>query len=207
MKICSNCGNKLAETDKKCNICKTSAKSAIPIEDENDKEKIDEIVASVRAKGNNQTKKKSKVLPIIVTIVIIGVIIAALGGGDDDTKQTNAPKTQNQEKQEEQKTPIVVTADQMIAALKENALNASNTYKGAYVEVTGRLSNIDSSGDYFSISELNNEYSFDSIMCYIKEEHFETVSKFTIGQEVTVLGTVKSVGEVMGYSINVEQIK
>lgn len=157
---------------------------------------------------------------VIVIIIVVGVI----GGSGDDTKEANAPESGSQEPQndgaqanpeqadeekpaEEEKTPIVVTADQMIAALKENALKASQTYDGAYVEVTGRLSAIDSSGDYFSISELDNEFSFDSIMCYIKEEHLETVSNFANGQDVTVIGTIKSVGEVLGYSLDVEQIK
>lgn len=136
MKICSNCGNKLADTDKKCNICKTNAKGAISIENENDKEKIDEIVASVRAKGNTQVKKKSKgCLPIIIGIVIIGAIIAALGGGDkDNSKKANAPGMQNQGKQEEKKEDSNRTITEIGQSIKTKnfiiTLESVNVLKG-----------------------------------------------------------------------------
>ena len=147
-------------------------------------------------------------------IVIAVALIAANNGGDDKPvvrDQGSSPppvvRDQGSSPPPEEKTPIVVISDQLIAELRENALRASNTYKGEYVEVTGRLSNIDSSGKYFSISEINNEYSFDSILCNIKEEHLDTVSDFTKDQKVTVVGTIKSVGEVLGYSLDVDYIK
>jgi len=93
VKICSNCGNKLNDEEKKCPVCKTNAKSAIPV-DENDKERIDEVVASVRAKGNNKPKKKSKLLPVIIVIIVLA-IIGSIGGGDD-TQETNAPDSSSQ---------------------------------------------------------------------------------------------------------------
>ncbi len=89
MKICSNCGNKLADTDKKCNICKTKAKNAIQITDENDKEKIDDVIASVRAKGNTQVKKKPNGCLVAIVVIIVFAIIGMLSlngmsGGDDN---------------------------------------------------------------------------------------------------------------------------
>ncbi len=89
MRICNNCGNKLNDEEKKCLICKTSAKNAIPV-DENDKERIEEIIASVRAKGNNQNQQKKKpngCLTIIIVFVVLGIIGAALGGGNDNSNQ------------------------------------------------------------------------------------------------------------------------
>ena len=104
-------------------------------------------------------------------------------------------------------TPIVVSADELISALNDNALNASNTYKNRYVEVTGKLSNIDSSGDYFSLEPFYEDSFLDTVMCKIAKEHLNAVSNLTIGQQVTVIGTITDVGEVIGYSLKVETIK
>ena len=151
---------------------------------------------------------------ILCLIVVVGVL-GSLGGGDKDASSSqpadNTATTESTDttapEPEEKPTPIVVTTDDIIDALNSNALNASNTYKGQYVELTGRLVNIDSSGDYFSLGPLNDEYSFDSVLCNISKEHLDAVSKFTDGQEVTVIGTISDIGEVMGYTLDVETIK
>lgn len=165
------------------------------------------ICPSCGAKNKKPIYKRWWFITLVAIVAI--VIVANLGGeGDDGTQVTSAPGAGGQEQLiEEEKTPIVLSADDLISALKENALNAANTYNGAYVEVTGKLSTIDSSGKYFSISELNNQFSLDTILCYIKKEHFETVANLTRDQKVTVVGTIKSVGEVFGYSLDVESIK
>jgi RNA polymerase subunit RPABC4/transcription elongation factor Spt4 len=71
MKICVGCGNKLSDDEKKCPICKLNAKEAVRV-DENDKERIAEIVESIKIKGNSnkQTKKKPKGCLIAIIIII-----------------------------------------------------------------------------------------------------------------------------------------
>ncbi len=103
--------------------------------------------------------------------------------------------------------PIVVTTDGLFDELNGNALKASKTYKGQYVELKGKLSTIDSSGDYFSLGSLTNDFSFDTVLCNIKEEHLDTVMEFSNEQEVTVIGTITDVGEFLGYTLEVELIK
>lgn len=39
------------------------------------------------------------------------------------------------------------------------------------------------------------------------KNNLDAVSKFTDGQEVTVIGTISDIGEVMGYTLDVETIK
>jgi hypothetical protein len=145
---------------------------------------------------------KHKIITIIGVLILIG-IISSIGGNKDTNKST----TESVNPTESAKEPIVLTSDDLIKALDDNALKASQTYKGQYVEVKGKLSNIDSSGDYFSIGSLSDDFSLTLIMCYISEEHLDTVMNFKDGQEVTVIGTITDVGEVMGYSIEVESIK
>jgi len=172
-----------------------------------------EIAASAKICPSCGAKNKKPIYKrwwfIVLVAIAVIVIGASLGGnGDDGTQTTIAPGAENQEQPiKEEKTPIVLIADDLMSALKENALNAANTYNGAYVEVTGKLSTIDSAGKYFSISGINNGFFLDTILCYIKKEHHEAVANLTRDQKVTVVGTIKSVGEVLGYSLDVESIK
>lgn len=153
---------------------------------------------------------KHKIITIILALIIIGGIGSALGGGGGSkttTADSNKATTSAPASQQPKADPMVVTADKLVEDLKSNALNASNTYKGKYVEVTGKLSNIDSNGKYFSVSPMNDNFSMTNILCNITQEQKDAVSKFTKDQKVTVIGTITDVGEVMGYSLKVESIK
>ena len=138
----------------------------------------------------------------IVLVILIGAG-GALGGGDDKTPSTD----NNNAAEEPAKTPTVVSADQLMNALDKNALNAAQTYEGMYVELTGELSTIDASGDYFSLIPANDDWAIIGVECFINEEQISQVSKFTDGQKVTVIGTITDVGEILGYSLDVESIK
>lgn len=105
------------------------------------------------------------------------------------------------------KEPLNVTTDTLTELLNENALKAATTYKDQYVRLKGKLSNIDAQGHYFSLTSIKQEFSFDMIMCYIGKEHLDQVMEFISGQEVILTGTISNVGEVIGYSVDVERIE
>lgn len=148
---------------------------------------------------------RHKILTGILILIVIS--ISAAMGVRDSSKTTTAPTASSVATQQPKAAPMVVTADKLVEDLKSNALNASDTYKGKYVEVTGQLSAIDSSGKYFSIAPMNNDFSLTTILCNITPEQKATVSKFTSKQKVTVTGTITDVGDVMGYTLNVESVK
>jgi hypothetical protein len=142
---------------------------------------------------------------VIIMLVMIVVFVASCGGEDEsDNKDVstndNGTVTVTREATD-------VTVDELIEALDENALKAADTYKGMYVRLTGELSVIDSSGDYFSLAPMHDDYSFDTVLCYINEEHLDKVMEFTSEQEVTVVGEITDVGEFLGYSLEVETIE
>lgn len=184
MTNCKTCGKEIAKGAKSCPNC---------------------------GKDQRSFFRKHKILTVIGVLIILG-IIGSMGSGED-TKQDSADSskttttTEASKEVKSAKEPTVITTDDLIDALDENALKASKTYKDQYVEVKGKLSNIDSSGDYFTIDSLSDEFSMDTIMCYISEEHLDAVMNFEKEQEVTVIGNITDVGEVMGYSIDVESIK
>jgi len=156
---------------------------------------------------------KHKIITGILVILVLGGIGSALGDKDKASTasapvvsaptSTQAPAATQQPKA----PPMIVTADKLVEDLKANALNASETYKGRYVEVTGQLSTIDSGGKYFSIDPMDGSFTMTNVMCNITQEQKSAVSKFTSKQKVTVVGTMTDVGEVMGYTIKVESIK
>jgi hypothetical protein len=146
---------------------------------------------------------RHKILSFIGAIILLIALSNALGGGGDVENTT----TKTEDTAEEVKEPMVVTVDELMKTLDENALKASKTYKDQYVKVKGKLSNIDSSGNYFTLDPLSEQYTILNVQCYIEEEHLDTVMEFSAGQEVTVVGTITDVGEVIGYSLKVESIE
>lgn len=151
----------------------------------------------------------------VIAIIIIGAIGSA--GGDktsneaekNDTQVTTSGNTNNT--QPESETPeITYTAyavSELMDDLNSNALKAADKYKDQYVELTGRLNVIDSSGKYISIVSTEDEFAILGVQCYIKsEEQKSAVMDMSIGDTVVVKGKIKDVGEVMGYSLDIDEV-
>lgn len=179
IKTCKECGKEISSSAKKCPNC---------------------------GKDQRNQFAKHKIITAVLVLVVVGIIGYA-AGGEGGSGSNNNPSQQNAATGQPKASPMVVTTDKLMEDLKSNALNASNNYKGKYVEVTGKLSNIDSSGKYFGITPMNNDFAIIGVQCYITEEQKAAVSKLTIGQKVTVVGAITDVGELMGYSLRVESIK
>lgn len=103
--------------------------------------------------------------------------------------------------------PIAVTADTLIKDQSDNASNAAHIYQGQYVEVTGKLCGIDTKGAYFSICPISDDFNFNLIICNNTDQQEEKVASFQSGQKVTIVGTITDVGEIHGYTLDVESIK
>ena len=98
-----------------------------------------------------------------------------------------------------------VTVEELYDGLNANALKAEQTYQDKYIELTGRLSNIDSDGDYISLD--CEKYLFETVICSIEEKHLEYVMNLTEGEEITLVGQITDIGEVMGYSVEVYEFR
>ena len=179
MKKCKSCQTEIDSRAKKCSHCQADQRNWFV---------------------------KHKIITVILALVLIGVISGGTKGNNtttnsstssNKTTDTNTPKP----------SPIIVKTDTLIDALKENELNASNTYKDKYVELTGKLSVIDSSGKYIGLSPINDDYSLRTVMCYVTQEQKDIVAGLKKDSLVTVIGTITDVGEVMGYSMKVESFK
>ena len=149
--------------------------------------------------------------------MIIGVVIIAIigsSGGEDDNSGITTDSVSNvgaiTEKNDAgtEKTYQKVDLQTMLNELAENALRAETKYQNAYVEITGKIVNIDSDGKYISIEPVNaDEWNFDTVLCYIKNDTQRNfIIEKSVGDTVTIKGKVISIGEVIGYSLNIDSI-
>ena len=193
--FCKKCGNQIGENDKVCLRCGEKIKRKKPV----------------------FKKWWFWVLMGLATIVTI----AAISGGGEEVPSEKTPDTdagvQNSQpaddKQSEQskveETVKYETVDlrTMITDLEENALRAEKNYQNKNIEVTGVIANFDSDGSYISIEPSGELFTFTSVMCYIKnDDQLNFLLEKSEGDTVTIKGKVTSVGEILGYSIKIEEV-
>lgn len=178
MKQCSSCGTEIAASAKVCPKC--GAKNKKPI-------------------------YKRAWFIILMVVIVIGVI-GSIGGGEKKSEtKTSSESTKSEEAETITYTPYDVS--QMMADLNANAMNASETYKDQYVAVTGKLSNIDSNGSYINVLPSDDEFAIIGVQCYIKDDsQKELLSSLKVGDTITVSGKITDVGEVLGYSLDIDSI-
>ena len=101
-----------------------------------------------------------------------------------------------------------VDLQQMLDELDSNALKAEKTYLNKYVEVTGKISNFDSDGEYITIEPVDaDKWNFDTVMCDImSDDQLEFLLEKSVGDVVTIRGKVTTIGEVLGYFIDIAEI-
>lgn len=138
---------------------------------------------------------------LVSSVVFVEDIIQT---GEQETTaeetQTDAPET------EPSREYMVRTVTQLIADLEANAMNAKEKYEGEYVEITGRVDTIDASGVYIGLYPSDDEWALTGVTCLLKnKKQKEFVRTISTGDIVTVRGKITSVGELMGFSLNIEE--
>lgn len=144
--------------------------------------------------------------------IIVIIVLAAIGGsGSSDssgsTSSTATSKTAVSSSSSEAAIEYTAyTVTELSEDLNSNALKAADKYKGQYVELTGRLSVIDSNGKYISIVDSTDEWAITGVQCYIKnDEQKQVVMDMSIGDEIVVKGKITDVGEVLGYFLDMTE--
>lgn len=136
---------------------------------------------------------------------ILFVVLAAGSVPSGSEKSTSNNNTTIEEKKEV--TYEKVTAKELIDTLQNNALKAKENYKDKYVEITGRLNVIDASGAYITVNPIGDDFVLTGIQAYVKnDEQKKVVAELSKGDKITVKGKIKDVGEVLGYSVDINEI-
>ena len=155
-------------------------------------------------------QKKGCLLPVLLTVVILVALFAILGKvfGNSDSSASSASSS-GKNTASATSIPLEyytsVTVEEMMNDLSSNALKAQEKYKGKYLQITGRLSTIDSDGKYISLHA--DKYSIIGVHCTIKSDTQRAqVANMSSGDTVTLRGKCKDMGEVMGYKLDIDSI-
>ena len=111
--------------------------------------------------------------------------------------------------QEESQKYAEANIDVLLDDVKRNAAKANKNYKGKYVKIVGGVvKNIESNARYINI-EGSDPYNFlINVQCYPKNDSVKNAMlELSVGQFVTVYGKITDVGEIMGYSLDLEKIE
>ena len=173
------------EKTKKCKYCKT------------------EIPADAKVCPQCRKKLKGGKLKWVLIILIVFCAIGYAAGSGSNSGSSGSTK-------KEEAAPIeytTVSVNDMMTALNDNAMGASDKYKGKYLEITGKLTNIDASGKYINLM-ADGDFEIIGVQCYIKNDDQKSkVSSLTKGDTVTLKGKCTDVGEVFGYSLDIDEIE
>lgn len=138
----------------------------------------------------------------VLVILIIGAIA---GGGESDssssTEQTiSTPDVQaNTAEVDEPEEIIVVSAEELAKAFKDNEVKANQLYKGKMVEVTGVVDSIgETFGSTYITLEAEEDFALTQAQCFFDDkEEINKIASLSKGDTVTIIGKVD------GMSINV----
>ena len=176
---------KIVYKTKKCKYCKT------------------EIPADAKVCPQCRKKLKGGKLKWVLIILIVFCAIGYAAGSGSNSGSSSSTK-------KEEATPIEYTAvsvNDMMTALNDNAMGASDKYKGKYLEITGKLTNIDAAGKYIDLM-ADGDFEIIGVQCYIKNDDQKSkISSMSKGDTVTLKGKCTDVGEVLGYSLDITEIE
>ena len=143
-------------------------------------------------------------------IIVLGVFVKvmnnpAITGNNSSSYSSSSSSKQSQEAP---KNYAEADIDVLLNDAKNNAAKANRDYNGKYVKiVNGSIFNIESNARYISL-EGSDPYTLLHVQCYPKNEVAKNaminVSK---GQFVTVYGKITDVGEIMGYSLDMDKLE
>lgn len=156
-------------------------------------------------------KKGGKLKWVVLAVVAVGVI-GAVGGNSDSNTTSSSSTSAKTESVKEVDTPAPieytsVSVNDMMSDLDNNAMGASDKYKGKYLEITGKLSNIDAAGKYIDLM-ADGDFEIIGVQCYIKNDDQKAkIASMSKGDTVTLKGKCTDVGEVLGYSLDIEEIE
>ena len=97
----------------------------------------------------------------------------------------------------------------MFEDLKSNAMKAESNYQDKYIEFSAKIKSFDSDGKYISVEPINaDEWNFETVTCNIKDDAQKNfLIEKNVEDVVAIKGKVTSIGEVLGYSIDIMEVQ
>ncbi len=140
--------------------------------------------------------------------LIVGIVIIMLFLPKNNSSDSTSVSENQEKKVEEPKNYEAVSTSTLIKTLESNALKAKETYKGKYVEISGYLGNIDASGKYITVLPSSDAFVLIGIQAYTtNDDQKKVIAELEKGNKIVVKGKISDVGEVLGYSVDIDEIK
>lgn len=142
-----------------------------------------------------------------VLVVIVAGIIGSAGGGSDE--KTSDAKKEATSSVEEEILYETVDLQTMFDDLDANAMKAEKNYQNKNIEFECKIKNFDSDGSYIGVEPVGaSKWNLIVAMCYIKNDAQEDfLIEKNVGDIITIKGKIKSIGEVLGYAIDIAEVK
>lgn len=141
--------------------------------------------------------------------VVVVVIIAAIVGGTSGSKSGDKPALDESVTPQQPISYTHYNVTELFDALKNNAMKAQSDFKDQYVEIEGYLDVVDSDGKYIGVGAAPTDYNhiLQNVQCYIKDDtQKQQIMEIGTESPITVRGKIISVGEVLGFSMNIDSI-
>lgn len=141
--------------------------------------------------------------------VVVVVIIAAIVGGTSGSKSGDKPAPDEPMTPQQPISYTHYNVTELFDALKNNAMKAQSDFKDQYVEIEGYLDVVDSDGKYIGVGAAPTDYNYilQNVQCYIKDDtQKQQIMEIGTESPITVRGKIISVGEVLGFSMNIDSI-
>ena len=186
-KFCDKCGAKMEEEAQFCPKC-----------------------GATGGKSGKKGKFKIGCLGLIALLLLIGMFNSC--GSNDNSSQSNKTSSSSSASEQKSKEKVYEDADinVLIKEAKENAAAANQNYKKKNVKMTGKLNNIDSDVKYITLDGTDTNYSMIHVSCKIDSKNDalkESVLKLKKGQMVTIYGTIRECGDIMGYDLQLDKVE
>ena len=141
--------------------------------------------------------------------VVVVVIIAAIVGGTSGSKSGDKPAPDESVTPQQPISYTHYNVTELFDALKNNAMKAQSDFKDQYVEIEGYLDVVDSDGKYIGVGAAPDNYTYvlQSVHCNIKNDaQKQQIMNINTDSPIVVRGKITSVGEVMGFTLDMDSI-
>ena len=99
------------------------------------------------------------------------------------------------------------TVSQMVSDMENNPMNAKDKYMDKYLQVTGVITKINSKGKNFYIGVNSSSGASESVYCSVEtEDQRQKLMNLSKGNSVTVRGRCYAAGEILGFSLELDDI-
>lgn len=161
-----------------------------------------------KLKGGHRVLKLLKYGIAIIFLLALFVRVMEDTSGINSSSNTSSSSSTSKQVQEAPKEYAEADIDILLNDAKNNAAKANKDYKGKYVKiVNGDVFNIESNARYIQI-EGSDPYTLIHVTCTPKNDQVKNAMiNLSKGQMVTVYGKITDVGEILGYSLDMDKVE